>query len=182
MAWLPPRCCSSRGCWLPHHQRQRSVVFGRRWLRGSLLLFIAHVMLVGVLCVVVVECSMLCVDCGDAVVPAASGAARGMYSMEPWLAALSGSRFCPLVCMVVDDRQNLAQSTCVRVVERPLCMRYIGLPHSPNVYCDGSEQFCRIFSPTIPMYSSQCSGGRKYIMLCHFETSHGKSGDSRNIF
>ena len=84
MAWLPPRCCSSRGCWLPHHQRQRTVVFGRRWLRGPLLLFIAHVMLVGVLCVVVVECSMLCVDCGDAVVPAASGAARGMYSMEPW--------------------------------------------------------------------------------------------------
>ena len=96
--------------------------------------------------------------------------------------ALLGSRFCPLVCMVVDDRQNLAQSTCVRVVVRPLCMRYIGLPHSLKVYCDGSERFCRVLSPKIPICTSQCSGGRKYIMLCHFETSHGKSGDSRNIF
>ena len=60
------------------------MVFGRRWLRGSLLLFIAHIMLVGVLCVVVVECSMLCADCGDAMVPVASGADCVMYSMEPW--------------------------------------------------------------------------------------------------
>ena len=38
--------------------------------------------------------------------------------------ALSGRRFGPLVRMVVDDRQNLAQSTRVRVVVRSLCMRY----------------------------------------------------------
>ena len=79
-------------------QRQRSVVFGRRWLRGSLLLFISHVMLVDVLCVVVVEYSMLCANCSDAVVPVASGAARAMYSMEPWLAqhsqALDFVRLC----------------------------------------------------------------------------------------
>ena len=38
--------------------------------------------------------------------------------------ALSGSCFRPLVCMVVDYRQNLAQTMRARVVVRPLCMRY----------------------------------------------------------
>jgi hypothetical protein len=42
------------------------------------------VMLDGVLRVAVVECSMHSADCGEAVVPVASGAARGSYSMEPW--------------------------------------------------------------------------------------------------
>jgi hypothetical protein len=38
--------------------------------------------------------------------------------------ALSGSRFGPLVRMVVDDRQSLAQSTCARVAVRALYMIY----------------------------------------------------------
>ena len=78
MAWLPPRCCRAgedAGC--------RIIRGSAEWSLGDagtvvLSLSSMHIVMPdGVLRVAVVECSMHSADCGEEVVPVASGAARG---------------------------------------------------------------------------------------------------------